>query len=180
MVRNHKGYNKRGRQWLWNGKRYKNFRVGSCNVLSLCASGAWKALLNLSDSSAIALAASRRLVTAAARVRFQDRSCGICNEQSDTGAGFFRVLRFPPSFIPPTVPHSSSIMRSWYNRPSSGLSEVGLPVQGGVSLSEPSLRAQPTSSRQHFFSNHNYISFYKLICCDYVWREEAYPKISPH
>jgi hypothetical protein len=31
-----------------------------------------------------------------------------------------------------------------------------------------------------FISNQNYIRFYKLICCDSVWREEAYPKISPH
>jgi hypothetical protein len=30
-----------------------------------------------------------------------------------------------------------------------------------------------------FISNQNYIRFYKLICCDSVWREEAYPKISP-
>jgi hypothetical protein len=31
-----------------------------------------------------------------------------------------------------------------------------------------------------FISNQNYIRFYKLICCDSAWREEAYPKISPH
>jgi hypothetical protein len=31
-----------------------------------------------------------------------------------------------------------------------------------------------------FISNQNYIRFYKLICCDSVWREEAYPKISPY
>jgi hypothetical protein len=31
-----------------------------------------------------------------------------------------------------------------------------------------------------FISNQNYIWFYKLICYDSVWREEAYPKISPH
>jgi hypothetical protein len=31
-----------------------------------------------------------------------------------------------------------------------------------------------------FISNQNYIRFYKPICCDSVWREEAYPKISPH
>jgi hypothetical protein len=31
-----------------------------------------------------------------------------------------------------------------------------------------------------FISNHNYIRFYKFICCDSMWHEEAYPKISPH
>jgi hypothetical protein len=38
---------------------------------------------------------SRRLPTAAAQIRAQVRPCGICGEQSGTGAGFLRVLRFP-------------------------------------------------------------------------------------
>jgi hypothetical protein len=60
-------------------------------------------------------AVSRRLPTAAARVRA--RSSGICGGQSGTGAGFIRVFRFPlPFFIPPTAPHSSTI-QGWYNRP---------------------------------------------------------------
>jgi hypothetical protein len=65
---------------------------------------------------------SRRLPTAAARVRVQVRSCGICDGQSGTGAGFLRVLRFPlPIFIPPAAPHSSSsIIQGWYSRPNSG------------------------------------------------------------
>jgi hypothetical protein len=43
----------------------------------------------------------------AARVRFQVRSCGICDRQSGTGAGFLRVIRFPlPILIPPTALHS--------------------------------------------------------------------------
>jgi hypothetical protein len=66
---------------------------------------------------------SRRLPTTVARVRAQVRSCGICGGQSDTRAGFLRVLHFPlPVLIPPTVPHSSSssIIRDWYNRPFSG------------------------------------------------------------
>jgi hypothetical protein len=46
----------------------------------------------------------------------------LCGE-SDTGACFFRVLRFPlPILITPTAPHSSSssTIRGWYNRSISG------------------------------------------------------------
>jgi hypothetical protein len=54
---------------------------------------------------------SRRLSNAAGRVRAQVRSCGICGGQSGIGAGFLRVLRFPlPILIPPTAPHSSTII----------------------------------------------------------------------
>jgi hypothetical protein len=71
---------------------------------------------------ATAQAVSRRLPTAATRVRAQLRSSGICGGQRGTGAGFLRVLRFPlPIFIPPTAPHSS-VIRGWYNRPVSGRS----------------------------------------------------------
>jgi hypothetical protein len=44
---------------------------------------------------AIAQAVSRRLPTAAARVRAQVRSCGICGGQSSTRVGFLQVFRFP-------------------------------------------------------------------------------------
>jgi hypothetical protein len=42
----------------------------------------------------------------------------ICGRRSGIGTGFFLQLRFPlPILIPPTAPHSSSIIWSWYNRP---------------------------------------------------------------
>jgi hypothetical protein len=73
------------------------------------------------NGSAITQEVSRRLPTAAARVRSQFRSCGIFGEQSGTGTGFLRVLRFTlPILIPPTAPQSSSIIRGWYNRSVSG------------------------------------------------------------
>jgi hypothetical protein len=58
------------------------------------------------------------LPTAAARVRAEVRSSGICGEESGTGAGLLQVLPFPlPILIPPTAPHSSPIIQGWYNRP---------------------------------------------------------------
>jgi hypothetical protein len=72
---------------------------------------------------AIPQAVSIRLPTATAPVQPRARSSGICGGQSDTGAGYLRVLRFPlPILIPPTAPNSSSfIIRAWYNRPISSL-----------------------------------------------------------
>jgi hypothetical protein len=66
----------------------------------------------------IAQAFSRRLPTEEALVRAQVRLCGICGGRSGTGADFLRVLRFLlPILISPTIPHSSSIIRGWYDRP---------------------------------------------------------------
>jgi hypothetical protein len=42
---------------------------------------------------------------------------GFVVEKNCTGAGFLQVLRFSlPILIPPTAPHSSSIIRGWCNR----------------------------------------------------------------
>jgi hypothetical protein len=74
--------------------------------------GLWKVTGRGREGRAIAQAASCRLPTAAARVRAQAMSRGIFGRQSDSEAGFLRVLRFPLSIlIPPTVPHSSSIIQ---------------------------------------------------------------------
>jgi hypothetical protein len=69
----------------------------------------------------IVLAVSCWLPTTAAWVRAWVRSCGICGEQSGIRADLPRELRFLVPLIPPTAPHSSSIIRGWYNRPNSGL-----------------------------------------------------------
>jgi hypothetical protein len=61
--------------------------------------------LYFDNGRAIAQAVSRRLPIAAARVRSQVSSCGMCGGQSGTEAGFLRVLRCPmPILIPPTAP----------------------------------------------------------------------------
>jgi hypothetical protein len=58
------------------------------------------------DSRAVAQAVSHWLPTAAVRVRVR-AACGVCGAQSDTGAGFLRVLLFPlPIIIPPVYPSS--------------------------------------------------------------------------
>jgi hypothetical protein len=62
---------------------------------------------------AIGQAVSRRLP------RFDPRSghVGFVEDKVTLGAGLLRILRFPlPIPIPPTAPHSSSIIRGWYNR----------------------------------------------------------------
>jgi hypothetical protein len=83
---------------------------------------AHRVALTFAQGIAIAQAVSRLLLMAASRVQTQVMSCGIYGGQSDTGAGFLSVLRFPlPIFIPSTVPHSSNI-RDWYNRPVYGRS----------------------------------------------------------
>jgi hypothetical protein len=75
---------------------------------------------------AIAQTVSRRLSTAATRVRDRVWSYGIYGGESGTGTGFLRVLRFRLSiFIPPIAPQSpSSIVWGWYNRPVIGCSTI--------------------------------------------------------
>jgi hypothetical protein len=63
---------------------------------------------------ALAQAVSRRLPTAADRVRAQVKTFGFCGGKRGIGVGFLRVHRFPlPILIPPTAVHSSSIIRGW-------------------------------------------------------------------
>jgi hypothetical protein len=58
---------------------------------------------------AIGQAVSRWLPIATVRVRDRVTSGDICGEQSGTGAGFIRILRFPlPIFSPPIAPQPSS------------------------------------------------------------------------
>jgi hypothetical protein len=81
----------------------------------------------------IAQAVSRRLPTAAARVRAHVRSCGICGGQTGTGAGVLRVPRFPlPILIPPTVPHSSSRVGAIGQLVSDVPSELSLTTRQGT------------------------------------------------
>jgi hypothetical protein len=75
------------------------------NVLSSCNI---RHKVNVKYGPCHSSAVSSRLPTAAARVQFQVRLCGICSGQSGTGAGFLRVLRFPlPILVPPNAPYSS-------------------------------------------------------------------------
>jgi hypothetical protein len=55
--------------------------------------------VNKLTDRAIAQAVNRRLHTAAARIRVQFNSCGICGGQSGTGTGFLRVLQFTCQFL---------------------------------------------------------------------------------
>jgi hypothetical protein len=61
-------------------------------------------------------AVSRQLSTSVGQVRPQVKSCGICDGQSGSGAGFHRIFGFPLPIIPGIIPHSSSsIIRDWCN-----------------------------------------------------------------
>jgi hypothetical protein len=67
--------------------------------------------MNNNRGCATAQAVSRWLSIAAARILPQVRSCGICGGQSDTGASFPIVLRFPlPTLSPSVAPYSLTIL----------------------------------------------------------------------
>jgi hypothetical protein len=75
-------------------------------------------ILTTLSGPCIAHAVSRRFPATVARFRAQVRSHGICGRRSGTEAGFLRVLRFRlPILIPPTAPHSSSVIRPVSGRP---------------------------------------------------------------
>jgi hypothetical protein len=68
----------------------------------------WELKLSHPVGRAIAHTVNRWLPTVMTRGWAWVRSCGICSDQSGTGAGFLRVVWFPLSTIPLTTPHSSS------------------------------------------------------------------------
>jgi hypothetical protein len=95
---------------LCNGFQTWTFRA---QVLACCLPS--NANLTYSDCSLQQVLLS---AATAARVRAQGRLYGICGGQNITAIGILVGLRFPlPIRIPPIAPHSSSIVRSWYNRP---------------------------------------------------------------
>jgi hypothetical protein len=118
---------------------------------------------------AVIQAVSRQLHTAAAQLRAQVSSHEIC-EQSGTGAHFLRVLRFPlPILIPPTAPHSSSIIRVRYSRPNSGSSTKWT-------------RSQPTpTNKQKLTQALSYrlpLSFLGQIIWDFWWTKWHWGRFS--
>jgi hypothetical protein len=69
-------------------------RLASMSLSEFCALSCVTAVkLFHNEGRAVAQAGRRRLLTAAAWVRAQVRSFGICNGQSGTEAGFLRVLQ---------------------------------------------------------------------------------------
>jgi hypothetical protein len=88
--------------------------------------------VSLLSDRAVAQAVSRRLPTAAARLRAQVRSCGICGGQSGTGQVFTEYFGFPSQFSFHRLLHTHHL--------SSGAGTVGqlvADVPSGLSLTPP-------------------------------------------
>jgi hypothetical protein len=66
---------------------------------------------------AVAQAVSSQLPTMTALVRTRAGSCGICGRQSGSGAGFFRVLRFPFEIKFPMIPSNTQYFSSFPSLP---------------------------------------------------------------
>jgi hypothetical protein len=76
-----------------------------------------------------AQAVSRQLPIAAAWVRTQVKSCGMCGGQRSTEVSFLSVLRLPlPILVPPTAPHSSG---------AGTIGQLAADVPSGLSLTPP-------------------------------------------
>jgi hypothetical protein len=115
------------------------------------------------------------------RVRVQLRSSGIYGGQIGTAIGLLRVLRFLLLIlIPPTAPHTPSIIRGWYNRPVCGRRTKWTPSHPNMtnkiiharsspmSLSKNCISASPVLSpcQDCVFESHSkYIFLFVTLCC---------------
>jgi hypothetical protein len=88
------------------------------------------------------------LPIAAARFPTHIRSCGIFRRQSGNGTCFLWVLRFPLPIIPPTAPHSLSIIRTGI------IGQTVADVPSGLSLTP----LQETKNKHSLF-------YYWYFCC---------------
>jgi hypothetical protein len=83
-------------------KQFLNTIATNCRALTHCKNAGY---IVGHDEPAAFVSVCLTYYSRGGPVRSQVRSCRICGEQSGTGAGFLRVLRFPlPILIPPTAP----------------------------------------------------------------------------
>jgi hypothetical protein len=114
------------------------------------------------DGPAIAQAVSRRLPIAAARVREQVRSCGICGRQSGTGVRFIRVLRFPLSILIHRLLHIHHHLSSGAGT----ISQLVAVIPSGLSLTPP----QETKKKKLKTTRWMAVIF---MAWEYVWPRRA-------